>query len=385
MPSTPSSVAQLHTPTATHPRPSVRWARAINTPLVAALRHPWVESIVRLSAVEDVLSALHPLLSLTQVRAQVVRIADETASTKTFVLQPNALWQGARAGQYVQVQLEIAGRRVQRAYSLSSRPGARRIAITVKRQGPGLVSGHLHEAVKVGDVITLSQAMGEFTLPVALPAKILLLSAGSGITPVMAMLRDLQARQYRGDVVFLHVCHNAQDLIFSKRLATIAADFAELSLVLHCTDPDGRFSPQVLALEVPDLAERSTWVCGPATFMDAVSAHWHDHGLRVPLHGERFAGAPVLPSGAPGTPVQVSLLGSGSTFTTSGADPLLVQAERAGLSPKHGCRIGICRSCQCVKTSGTVENLQTGALSSTPDELIRLCISAARSDVVLAL
>lgn len=368
-----------------HPESPIRWAQAVTAPLVAALRHPWVESIVRLGAVEDALSAVHPLLSLTQVRAQVVRMVDETASTKTFVLQPNALWQGARAGQYVQVQLEIGGRRVQRAYSLSSCPGARRIAITVKRQDPGLVSGYLHAAVKVGDVVTLSQAMGDFTLPTALPAKILLLSAGSGITPVMAMLRDLQARQYRGDVVFLHVCRNAQDLIFAKRLAAIAADFAELSLVLHCTERDGRFSPQVLALEVPDLAERSTWVCGPAAFMDAVSAHWQGHGLRAPLHSERFAGAPVLPCTTPGTPVRVSLAGSGSTFTTRGSDPLLVQAERAGLSPKHGCRIGICRSCQCVKTSGTVENLQTGALSSAPDELIRLCISTARSDLVLAL
>jgi len=385
MPHTSPPATQLQTPVALRRDGIVRLAHGVNAPLVAALRHPWVESIVRLSAVEDALAALHPLLSLTQVRARVVRVNDETASTKTFVLQPNALWLGAQAGQYVRVQMEIAGRRVERSYSLSSRPGSRHLAITVKRQDQGLVSRHLHDKVKVGDVLTISQALGEFSMPVDLPGKILLLSAGSGITPVMAMLRDLQGRRYQGDVVFLHVCHMPDDLIFARQLAAIAGEFAELSLVVHYSTAEGRFSPEALALEVPDLAQRSTWMCGPIGFMDVVAAYWHAQGLAAPLFSERFVAAPLLPSTAHGTPVQVSLLNGSATFTTQGTEPLLVQAERAGLSPKHGCRIGICRSCQCVKTSGTVENLQTGELSSTPNELIRLCVSMARSDVVLAL
>ena len=146
-----------------------------------------------------------------------------------------------------------------------------------------------------------------------------------------------------------------------------------------------RSACEALALEVPDLAQRSTWMCGPLGFMDSIAAYWHERGLRVPLFSERFVGAPILPSTVPGTPVQVSFSDRGAVFTTRGSEPLLVQAERAGLSPKHGCRIGICRSCQCIKTSGTVENLQTGEVSSAPNELIRLCISTARSDVVLAL
>jgi NAD(P)H-flavin reductase len=173
-----SSLASVsHTAT---PVVAYRLAQAVNTPLVKALRHPWVESIVRLSAVEEALTALHPLLSLIDVRARVVRIVDETASTKTFVLQPNALWAGAQAGQFVRLQLEINGRRVERAYSLSSRPGARRLAFTIKRQDQGLVSNHLHSAVNVGDVLTISQAMGEFMLPDVLPAKILLLACVQG-------------------------------------------------------------------------------------------------------------------------------------------------------------------------------------------------------------
>lgn len=378
----PSSTASL-SPRATNT--SHRLARAVNAPMVKALRHPWVESIVRLSAVEDALTSLHPLLSLTHVRARVVRIVDETASTKTFVLQANALWAGALAGQFVRVQLEINGRRVERAYSLSSRPGARRIAFTVKRQDHGLVSSHLHTRVEVGDVLTISQALGEFVLPASLPSKILLLSAGSGITPVVSMLRDLKAQEYTGDVVFLHVCREPDDLIFAQQLQALAVNVPGLRLVVHFDVSAGLFSPQLLAANVPDLTERSTWMCGPAGFMDAISRYWQAEGVGSSLYSERFVGAPLLPSTAPGTPVHVSFANSGATFTTSGTDPLLVQAERAGLTPKHGCRIGICRSCQCVKTSGTVENLQTGELSSEPNELIRLCISTARSNVALAL
>ncbi|MGA8393378.1 MAG: ferredoxin reductase [Burkholderiaceae bacterium] len=371
-----------------HPNPARTWAETLSSPLRTAFQHPWVEGIVRLGAVEDTLRAVHPMLSITEARARVVRIVDETADTRTFVLQPNALWQGrrsARAGQFVKLRLEIDGRRVERIYSLSSRPGARLLAITVKLQAGGLVSEYLHEQVKVGDVLTLSQPDGDFVLTDPLPAKILLLSAGSGITPVMAMLRDLQARGYPGDVVFLHVCRNPDALIFAKDLRAIEEEFAELSLLVHFDDTDGPFTTESLQYAVPDLAERSTWMCGPGGFMDRVHRHWHASAISAPLHSERFVAIPMLPTSAPGTPVTVMLATSGKHFVTQGNDPLLIQAEKAGLTPKHGCRIGICRSCQCTKQSGTVENLQTGEISDRPNEAIRLCISVARSDLSLDL
>ena len=361
------------------------WVQSLATPVARALQHPWVESIVRLSAVEDTLQALHPLMSLTDVRARVVKVVNETALTKTFVLQPNALWTGAQAGQFVRVRQEIAGRRVERVYSLSSRPGARRIAFTVKRQSGGQVSNHLHDHLKVGDVLTISQAMGDFVLPAVLPSKMLLLSAGSGITPVMAMLRSLQVQGYRGGVVFLHVCRGHDDLIFASALKDLAARWPALRLVLHFDESEGRFATDTLQHLVPDLNERSTWLCGPSGLMDAVHQLWVDQAIAAPLQSERFVAFTRLPATAPGTPVQVRLVASHKIFTTQGSEPLLVQAEQAGLSPKHGCRIGICRSCQCVKASGTVENLQTGEVSSAPNELIRLCITAARSDVTLDL
>lgn len=352
--------------------------------LSVALDRPWITSIMSRSAVEGTLNTLHPMLSLTKVKARVVKVIDETATTKTFVLQPNALWNGAQSGQFIRVQVEIDGRLTERNYSLSSPGDAKFLAITVKRLPGGLVSNHLHTKVTVGTVLTISQASGEFVLPSPLPQKMLLLSAGSGITPVMSQLRELQQKNYQGDVIFLHACRSTDEAIFAAELHRIADDFPALTLMTHITANKGRLDARALLASVPDLAERATWICGPAEWMDTVAALWQTEAISAPLHSERFAAAPLKPS-QPGTPVSVAFTASGKTFTTQGSDPLLMQAERAGLTPKQGCRIGICRSCQCFKTSGTVENRQTGEISSAPNELIRLCISSARSDVALDL
>ncbi len=377
--------ALLNAPMAPAATPALArtWAQRVAAPLNATLAHPLVENIIRPGSAEDFLRGLHPMLSLTDVRARVVRIVNETPDTKTFVLQPNALWQGALAGQFVNLRLQIDGRRVTRSYSLSSRPGARRLAITVRRQTGGLVSNHLHQQARVGDVWTLSQAMGDFALPIQLPSRLLLLSAGSGITPVMAMLRELQARRYAGDVLFLHTCRTPQDLIFADSLREMAVTFPALKLQLHFTSQSGRLDAKALLSRVPDLAQCATWLCGPQSLMDSVQQMWRDTAIPAPLHNERFTALALLPTSAPGAPVTVTW--AGQSFTTAGDAPLLVQAENAGLSPKHGCRIGICRSCQCTKTQGTVQNLQTGEISSQPGELIRLCISAARSNLTLDL
>lgn len=371
----------------THPSPvaSRRWAQSIAAPVRAALAQPWVAGIVRRGTMEEVLNALHPMLSLGEVRARVIRVIDETADTKTFVLRPNAFWQGAQAGQFVRVRLEIDGRFVERVYSASSLNGTRELVITIKRQPGGLFSQYMHDTIKRGAVLTISQAAGEFVLPAVLPAKMLLLSAGSGVTPMRAILQELQVRNYAGDVLLLHVAPSAAAFIFGKELASLASTFPALRILPHYTQTVGHLNAEQLRAQVPDLAERATWLCGPAGMMAWVHALWEAEHYAAPLRSERFASSRLLPASAPGTPVAVTFSEGGQQFTTQGNDTLLVQAERAGLTPKHGCRIGICATCQCIKQSGTVENLQTGKISDSPDELIRLCVSVARSDISIKL
>ena len=359
----------------------------------AVLSWPWVQNIVHPNAVETCLTALHPMWSLSSVRAKVVAIRDETArdetaDCKTFVLQTNALWRGARAGQFVRVMVEIDGRRVERAYSLSqidgSQIGNNRIAISVKRQGK--VSGHIHQSWQVGTVVSISQAAGDFVLPaLVLPEKILLLSAGSGITPMLAMLAQLQVQHYQGSVVLLHICRSPEQFIFARRLQQMAQQFPALRIITFFSADSGRWNANNLPEMVPDLAQRSTWICGPGEMMAQIEQLWHRLAIPAALHSERFTAAPILPAQALGTSVAVQCTSSAKQFTSNGTEPLLLQAERAGLTPKHGCRIGICHSCQCIKTSGTVENLQTGEMNAEPGQLIRMCISAARSELVLAI
>jgi len=344
----------------------------------------WLQPLNDLAAVDDLLAQLHPTWSLGQIKARVVEIREETPDVRSFVLRPNRRWPGFAAGQHVSVAIEIRGVRHHRTYSLSAAPADRLLRLTVKRHAGGQGSKALHDQLRVGDVLELSPPAGEFVLPKALPEKLLMLSAGSGITPVTSMLRDLHHRAPDRDVVFVHVCRTPADAIFAAELRALAASMPALRLAIHSTAERGRLDGDGIASLVPDRAERQTWLCGPASFMEMVQARWQAEGLADRLACERFSG-PVLWRSAAGVPVRVRAARSGHSFTTTGERPLLVEAEAAGLAPKHGCRIGICRTCRCRMTSGTVENLRTGELSSEPGQLIQLCISAARSDLELEL
>ncbi|MDR3418222.1 MAG: FAD-binding oxidoreductase [Nevskia sp.] len=350
-----------------------------------ALAASWLHPLNDTPAVDELLGAINPMWSLNDIRARVVEVILETHDTRTFVLAPNRRWPGFQAGQHVALEVEIDGVRHHRTYSLSAAPGGRRLALTVKHQPGGRVSSWLHQRVRIGDVLKLSAPAGDFVLPEPLPSRLLMLGAGSGVTPLMSMLRTLRARNYGGEIVFLHSCRQPADAIFGSELKALAAAWPALRLVMHYSQEQGRLDRTALQRLLPaDLSGCHGLLCGPHGFMDLVNAWWHERGAPGALQQESFSG-PVLHAVAPaGASSEVRCVRSERVFTAAG-QPLLVEAESAGLRPKHGCRIGICHSCQCRKLSGTVENLLTGAVSSAPDETIQLCISAARSDLTLDL
>jgi stearoyl-CoA 9-desaturase NADPH oxidoreductase len=325
------------------------------------------------------LDQLHATWSPREIRARVVEVISETPDAKTFVLRPNRHWTGHRAGQYTTVEVEIDGVRHRRCYSISSAPSDPRVAITVKRVSTGKVSPWLHEHVRPGHVLRLGPAAGDFVLDPT-PAPLLLLGGGSGVTPLMSILRDLVDRDVVRDVVLVvHVRHR-DDVIFGRELEAIAARHAGLRLLVHLDDLD----EARLARLVPDFAARTTLLCGPAGLMARVERMWADAGATARLRRELFA-APPLTVPATGAPIAIRLGASARTVAADGAGTLLEQLERAGERPPSGCRMGICQTCKCRKQSGVVENLRTGVISSDPDEDIQLCISRGRSDLELAL
>ncbi len=346
-----------------------------------------LSSVARAAHLDFWLGEVDPTWSVSEVRARVVDIVDETEDVKTFVLAPNAKWSGHRAGQFVTVEVEVDGVRLARCYSLSSAPGARRLAITVKRVPGGRVSTWMHERVRRGDVLRLGAAQGEFVQTSPRPEKLLLLSGGSGITPLMSILRDLARDGAVGDVVFAHAARSSRDVVFRRELDALAAQHAGLRLAVFREDVEGRLDPAKLRAAVPDLATRSSMLCGPPGMMSALVPAWSEAGLEHRLQTERFTPAPSIapPAGDAPEAVKLTLLRAGRSVTTEGGGTLLEQLERGGERPAHGCRMGICNTCRCTKKSGVVEDVRTGALSTEPDDEIRLCVSRARTDIELAL
>lgn len=349
------------------------------------LRSPLLHPLNDTEALNDLLALANPRWSLSEIRAEVVGREQQTADAVSFWLRPNRRWKGFVAGQHVPISVEINGVRHTRVYSLSCDPAVPGLlTLTVKRQADGVVSNWLHNHLQVGSIVTLGEADGDFVLPKNC-GPLLLLSAGSGITPMLALLHELRARREAAtaeqDIVFVHVCRNAGDQIFASELRELAADWPALRIETWHSASKGRPTADALLAAIPDYADRDTFLCGPAAFMSDIEAHWAGKGIAERLRLERFGALPRKLEF--GDASEVRCARSERIFVTEAGEALLPAAERAGLKPAYGCRIGVCRTCLCHKRSGTVENLVTGERSGNGDEWIRLCVSTPRSDLEL--
>jgi ferredoxin-NADP reductase len=338
--------------------------------------------------VDGYLEQLRPTWSVRERRAEVTSVQRQTPDSVTLGLRANLAWEGFRAGQFVNVAIEIDGAWRTRCYSPSSPAGTgRELEITVKSHSEGLVSNHLIENAHPGMVLGLSAADGDFTLPDRRPARIVLISGGSGITPVMSILRTLCAERHPGSISFLHYAPDADHAIYRQELERIALRNPSLRIGRSYTrDPgegelDGHFDLRHARRLEPELERAEAFACGPPALLEAVREAWAEAGLEKRLHVESFVPPTLAPaSGVPeGT---IHFAGADLRVQNSGA-PLLDQAEAAGLNPEHGCRMGICHTCSCRKTGGTVKNLSTGELSVTDEEDIQICVSAPVGDVVV--
>ncbi|KQV67666.1 oxidoreductase [Nocardioides sp. Root122] len=347
-------------------------------------------------SVDHYLSRINPMWAAHEVRARVVDVRRETstpgAPVATLTLQPTATWRGHRAGQYVQVGLDVPGaaRRMTRCFSISSaasRPGEQ-ITLTVRSHAEGQVSRRLVDA-EPGRVLHLSQAQGDFTLPIS-PATpgidpLLFITGGSGITPAMSMVRTLLRDGYSGragrPVTFLHHARSPEDQIYADELARIAAD--DNDVTVHLRHGDAVFNELELRRLVPRFRDTDTWACGPAGMIDLVrAAYAGSPRLRLELFKPPVSTGPT--SGGISAEGDLVLAASDLQVANSGA-PILEQAEALGLTPEFGCRMGICFSCTTRKAEGTVRNVLSGVESSLPDEDIQICVSAPVGDCVVDL
>jgi len=346
--------------------------------------------------VSHYLELVNPLWASHALQARVVDVCDETETSRTLTLQPGRNWRAHRAGQHIRVGVAIGGRQFTRTYSISSPPerGDGCITITVKIIDEGRMSHHLVRNTKKGAYLPIGLPQGDFLLPEAMPVRPLFITAGSGITPIMSMLRNYEAVGNLPDVQHIHYAPHELDVIFGKELKQLADNHQSLYHYHPIyTREQGEekshqrhFSAEQLDKICPDWRERDCWACGPQALIDALESHYEEAGLSRNLHTERFRAALVeIPADATGG--RVKFIGEDAEITAEadGETTLLRIAEDAGLNPPHGCRMGICHSCDIPLKSGKVRDLRTGEIFGEPGQMIQTCICAAAGDCELQL
>ncbi len=335
---------------------------------------------------DDYLELINPLWSTRELRGRIERIEPETADAATVLIRPGYRWPGHEAGQYLRIGVVVDGVHHWRAYSLTSDPKRADgcIGITPKLVEAGKVSPYLVRQARPGDIVRLGGVEGTFVLPDPPPAKLLFISAGSGITPIMSMLSSLHRRERVGDVVHIHSARSAEGVIFGERLGALAEAHAGYRLHLQLTGERGRFAAAHLDELCPDWRERHGFASGPAEMLDALTAHWEEQGDPAQLEMERFQ--PIIGG--------VSVGGEGGTIhfeksrveaRCDGATPILAAGEEAGATLPFGCRMGICHTCVGELRRGRIRDLRTGEVHGVEGEMVRTCVNAPEGPIEIAL
>ncbi|GAA1788143.1 ferredoxin reductase [Nocardioides hankookensis] len=332
---------------------------------------------------DDYLRLLNPLWSQRELRGRVEQVVPETDDAATLVIRPGWGWRyDHRPGQYVGIGVQVDGRFQWRSYSVSSPPvrRGRTISITVRAMPEGKLSAHLVRGLAPGTIVRLALPEGDFVLPDPPPAKMLFLVGGSGVTPVMAMLRTMDRRGTVPDVVMHYSSPTEDRMIFRDELAELEGRHDGLTVHRLHTDTDGMLELSALDEICPDWRERETWACGPGPMLDAIEQHFEAAGLEDQLHLERFSLKLAGDGGEGGT---ITFRTTGKTVDADGATTVLEAGESVGVGMPYGCRMGICHTCTLTLVDGTIRDLRNGNEFSQPNEQVQTCVTVPVGDCTL--
>ena len=319
-------------------------------------RSPLLELLTGPHGVDRYTELVDPTWTQADARAKVIAVRRQTPRSVTLTLEPNRAFTGFRAGQHINLTVEIDGRRRTRPYSPASAEGAPYIELTIGRHDGGLVSTYLCDHARPGMVVGLDSVGGDFILPDTRPRRILFVSGGSGITPVMSMLRTMRNEGSDREIAFIHYARSAAGSLLRRRArrdvrrpgtARLHPGRAGRSHRLFRRGSPGR----------RDARRRMRSSCAVRRHSSMPSGRTARTAL-----SESFV-PPVFTPSAEASGGARRLHRQRRRVDDDGR-PLLEQAEAAGLTPESGCRMGICHSCTRRKTSGVVKNLITGAVSS---------------------
>jgi ferredoxin-NADP reductase len=336
---------------------------------------------------DDYLELVNPLWSTRELRGRIERVERETPGAVTVLIKPGWEWQGHRPGQYLRLGIEVDGVHHWRAYSLTSDP--RRpdgcISITPKLVEGGKVSPFLFRRVRPGTIVRLGGVEGTFVLPDPLPPRLLFVSAGSGITPIMSMLRSIAAHGQIEDVTHVHCARTADAVIFARELHELQARHPGYRLHVRVTGEQGRVTPDQLDGLCPDWCSREAFVCGPAGLLEAMSDRWRHDGDLARLHVEHFQPDARIGDGERGSGGTIHFCSSDVRASSDGEQPILHAGESAGATLPYGCRMGICHTCVGRLRSGQVRDLRTGRVHGQAGEMLRTCVNAPEGTIEIEL
>ena len=336
-------------------------------------------------------------------------IRQETHDVKTFVFSGRAPRSHAyKPGQFITLDLTIDGQQVNRCYTISSAPTRPHlIAITTKRFAGGVVSPWMHDHLKVGMEIRAMGPMGEFNCVdhASVNGKYLLLSAGSGITPLMSMARSFHDLALETDTLFLHSARSPADIIFREELALMArgGGFRAIPICEHDSGQEswsglrGRLTLPMLELAAPDFREREVFACGPAPYMAGVRAILNQAGFDMArYHEESFKFEDLAPVDAGEAPPANENAAAVKTFRVEftksrrvvevPADThVLAAARAAGMRLPSSCTRGLCGTCKSKLVSGEVAMQHQGGIRQREIDqgMVLICCSKPLSDLVI--
>ena len=341
--------------------------------------------------------------ALTPVTHDVLDVTLRAADGGTLPYSPGQYYTFTFPG------LGPGGEGVDRCYSVSSAAavtggGVEELTITVKRVPGGPVSAFVHERLRVGDTLRADGPYGVFGSDVRPGAGALYLSAGSGITPFLSMMRTRAVLLEKGErslplwssVVHVHAAHSPADLVHRVEVMGLS-DRHETTVIPVCSADSpaeawagvrGRLTAQKLAVLVPDLMEREVLVCGPTAFMEAVVAMVVDLGVpaeRIHLESYVFGEKPRVPVQASAWVFSIEFRGAGRTVSCPAGTTILAAAREAGIAHPSSCAEGVCGTCKATMVSGEVDMDHLGGIR--PREVregkILPCCSVPRTDIVL--
>jgi ferredoxin-NADP reductase len=284
--------------------------------------------------------------------------------------------------------IEVDGVHHWRAYSLTSDPGRPDgcISITPKLVEGGKVSPFLFRRARPGAIVRLGGVEGAFVLPrEGAPSRLLFISAGSGITPIMSMLRSIAARGPIEDVAHVHCARSADGVIFAGELQELQRNHRGYKLHVRVTGEQGRVTPDQLDGLCPDWARREAFACGPAGLLQSLEDRWRQDGDPARLHIERFQPDAKVGDGERGLGGAIRFCASGVEASSDGDQPILQAGENAGATLPYGCRMGICHTCVGRLKAGQVRDLRTGRVHGQPGEMLRTCVNAPEGAVEIDL